>query len=199
MNEVTDLLKVVLDCAEPIIKTYQEIFLDYVAIDPLIASHDELLDLIKHKNKLSEWLLKEQDSDILLQFIFSEIIEPEIGNSSPCFIYNFPRSQASLAKLCPRDNRVAQRFECYYQGVELVNGFNELTSFNSQIARFQEDNMKRKILGVDIKPMDDYFLSALSSGLPQCSGVALGVDRLIMLALKVSSIEKVLTFPVYNA
>jgi len=196
MKEVAELLKTVLSCEEPTKITYQQLFMDSLKIDPLIAKRSELLSLIGDHGKLSDWLSIEQDNDILLQFIFSEIIEPNIGNEAPCFVYNFPNSQASLAKTCSEDARVAERFECYYQGVELVNGFNELTDAGIQLERFQEDNSKRKQLSLPEKPIDKNFIEALSNGLPQCAGVALGVDRLIMLALKVNHIKKVVSFPI---
>jgi len=196
MSEVGELLKRVLSCKEPTQTTYQNLFLEQLSLDPLIATRSQLLTLIKEHDKLSQWLTDEQDNDILLQFIFSELIEPRIGNESPCFVYDFPRSQASLAKICPEDTRVAQRFECYFQGVELVNGFNELTDVDIQIKRFQEDNKKRKGLRLQEKPVERNFIAALSQGLPQCSGVALGVDRLIMLALKTEHIEQVISFPI---
>lgn len=196
MKEVAELLKMVLGCAEPTQRTYQHLFIERVNLDPLSANREQLLTLIKKHNKLSEWLTLEQDNDILLQFIFSELIEPHIGNESPCFVYNFPRSQASLAKICPEDTRVAQRFECYFQGVELVNGFNELTHVDLQLERFQEDNRKRKILSLQEKPIETNFIAALTQGLPECSGVALGIDRLIMLTLKAEHIEQVVSFPI---
>jgi len=196
MREVSDLLKIVLNCSEPTQITYQNLFIKQVNLDPLTATKAQLLTLIEYHNKLSEWLINEKDNDILLQFIFSEIIEPHIGNDSPCFVYNFPCSQASLAKICLEDSRVAQRFECYFQGVELVNGFNELTDKDTQLERFQDDNIARKTLSIGDKPIDHNFLAALSHGLPQCSGVALGIDRLIMLALKIKHIERAISFPV---
>ena len=196
MKEVAELLKTVLDCLEPTQTTYQQLFIDLLRVDPLIATREQLISLIKEHDKLSEWLTVEQDNDILLQFIFSEIIEPQIGKTSPCFVYNFPRSQASLAKMSREDTRVAERFECYFQGVELVNGFNELTDSCVQLKRFQEDNIKREKLYHSIKPIDKHFIEALSQGLPQCSGVALGIDRLVMLALKAKHIEQVISFPI---
>lgn len=196
MDEVADLLKIVLDCEQPSLVTYQQLFIEQTGLDPLIANGEQLLALIIDKNKLSDWLGAEQDIDILLQFIFSEIIEPNIGKEAPCFVYNFPKSQASLAKICPDDNRVAQRFECYYQGMELVNGFNELINSKNQLQRFQDDNKKRQESGLKENIIDQNFISALSYGLPQCAGVALGVDRLIMLALKADHIEQVISFPV---
>jgi lysyl-tRNA synthetase class 2 len=196
MDEVAELLIMILDCKAPTKVTYQELFIDVLSTDPLIATRTQLLSLIEQHDKLSDWLSAEQDSDILLQFIFSEIIEPKIGNESPCFVYNFPRSQASLAKICAEDTRVAERFECYFRGVELVNGFNELTNPHIQLQRFQEDNFKRESLNLKESPIDNNFLMALSQGLPQCSGVALGVDRLIMLALKAEHINQVISFPI---
>jgi lysyl-tRNA synthetase class 2 len=196
MKEVAELLKVILACKEPTRITYQQLFLDILKLDPLMTTRAELLSLIEDHGKMSDWLATEQDNDILLQFIYSEIIEPNIGNDSPCFVYNFPSSQASLAKICAKDSRVAERFECYFQGVELVNGFNELTDAEMQNQRFQEDNDIRKLLSLPEKSIDNYFVSALSEGLPQCSGVALGIDRLIMLALKAEHIEKVISFPI---
>lgn len=196
MDEVAELLKMILDCKAPTKTTYQQLFIDLLRVDPLIATRGQLISLIKEHDKLSEWLTVEQDNDILLQFIFSEIIEPQIGKTSPCFVYNFPRSQASLAKMSREDTRVAERFECYFQGVELVNGFNELTDSCIQLKRFQEDNIKREKLYHSIKPIDKHFIEALSQGLPQCSGVALGIDRLVMLALKAKHIEQVISFPI---
>lgn len=196
MKEVAELLKRVLGCAEPTQMTYQQLFIECVSLDPLNATREQLLTLIKKHDKLSEWLTLEHDNDILLQFIFSELIEPHIGNESPCFVYNFPRSQASLAKISPEDTRVAQRFECYFQGVELVNGFNELTDVDLQLERFQEDNRQRESFSLKIKPIEKNFIAALTQGLPQCSGVALGIDRLIMLALKADHIEQVISFPI---
>ncbi len=199
MNEVAELLKIVLGCVEPIQITYQQLFIEQLGLDPLNANRKQLIAVITENDKLSDWLVTEQNSDILLQFIFSEIIEPNIGNSAPCFVYNFPQPQASLAKICPDDKRVAQRFECYYQGIELVNGFNELTDAKHQLQRFQQDNSQRNKLGLLEKRIDNNFISALSYGLPQCSGVALGIDRLIMLVLKAEHIEQVISFPVERA
>jgi len=199
MAEVAALLQTVLNCSQPSLITYQQLFLDQLDLDPLTATRAQLLDLITAHNKLSDWLITEQSIDILLQFIFSEIVEPHIGLAAPCFVYNFPKSQASLAKICPDDDRVAQRFECYYQGIELVNGFNELTNCDEQILRFQQDNLHRRELGLKETNIDENFIAALTQGLPQCAGVALGIDRLIMLALQANHIEQVISFTIDRA
>jgi len=199
MDEVSELLKLVLGCSSSTKHSYQELFIRYIKLDPLVASAEQLLDFINTNGLMSDWISKETNVDTLLQFVFSEVIEKEIGLVAPCFVYNFPRSQASLAKICPEDNRVAQRFECYYKGIELANGFNELTDATLQYQRFIEDNKKRKMNGLKEREIDLRFISALESGLPQCSGVALGVDRLVMLALKIAHIEQALTFPIERA
>lgn len=199
MHEVADLLKAILGCTEVASNSYQEIFIEKLSIDPLTISFDELIQLLVEHNKSADWLIESGDKDVILQFIFSEIIEPLIGINEPQFIYNFPVAQASLAKVCPQDSRVAQRFECYYRGVELANGFNELTDANEQVVRFEQDNQKRKEQGLAVKPIDTRFIAALSHGLPECSGVALGIDRLLMLALKVEQINEVQSFGVDRA
>lgn len=199
MEEVEQLLLLILNCdgAERI--SYQRLFIQYVEIDPLDCSLEDLKHVLVKYDKWSSWMKAEVEKDTFLQLIFTEIIEPQIGLSSPCFVYDFPSSQASLAKLSSEDPRVAQRFECYFKGVELVNGFNELTSANEQRVRFEQDNLKRAELGKDIINIDDNFINALSAGLPDCAGVALGVDRLVMLALNKKHIRDVLTFDINQA
>jgi lysyl-tRNA synthetase class 2 len=199
MAEVGELLVNVLNCAHPNQTSYQSLFLETVGIDPLDCTKAELLLLIERYHKTSEWLIVEKDNDILLQFIFSEIIEPTIGIDAPLFVHSFPVLQASLAQINKYDARVADRFECYYLGIELANGFNELTDAKQQLLRFEEDNIKRKTIGVACRPIDQRFIDALEHGLPQCSGVALGIDRLIMIALDSESIGEVLSFSIEQA
>lgn len=194
MFEVAELLKAILACNEPLFISYQDIFTETININPLTASFTELVTVLGHYDKSADWLIEQNDPDALLQFIFTEIIEPTIGINAPCFVYNFPVAQASLAKISPQDARVAERFECYYHGIELVNGFNELTDANEQKKRFQQDNAKRVKQGLPARAIDDNFIAALNHGLPQCSGVALGVDRLVMLALPCKYINETLTF-----
>ncbi len=199
MEEVELLLINILQCEQTSRISYQNLFLQYVDIDPLTASKPVLLSIIDKHDKLSEWIIEEDDIDILLQFVFSEIIEPNIGISAPCFVYNFPLAQASLAKISRDDPRVAERFECYFRGIELANGFHELTDAREQIERFHEDNRIREAKGLKTKPVDKKFIAALKSGLPNCSGVALGIDRLMMLKNDADHIEQVVTFCMDNA
>lgn len=199
IEEVAALLRDVLACKDTESISYQNLFLREVNIDPLKATNEELTTLISEHGMLSDWLINESSKDTLLQFVMSEIIEPRIGNDIPCFVYNFPASQASLAKISADDSRVAERFECYFKGIELANGFNELTDADQQLRRFRADNEIRSDMNKEQRPIDDNFIAALKHGLPKCSGVALGVDRLLMLALGAKSIDKVISFPIDNA
>jgi len=199
MDEVAELLTLILNCDGVDKITYQQLFIDHVAIDPLLASKNDLIATLNTHNKLSDWLLKETGKDILLQVILAEIIEPKIGKTRPCFIYEFPSSQASLAKISQTNPMVAERFECYYQGIELVNGFHELTDAKEQLTRFNRDNELRRDKGLVERPIDNNFIAALEAGLPDCSGVALGIDRLVMLACNASHIDEVITFNINKA
>lgn len=199
IKEVSDLLKQTLHCEEPEIISYQNLFINNVNVDPLNTSIKELKTLILNANIMSDWLVNENEIDVLLQFIMAELIEPNIGKYKPIFIYNFPLSQASLARKNKADERVAERFECYFKGIELVNGFCELTDHIEQLQRFNKDNIYRKNIGLEQKSIDPRFIEALKVGLPSCSGVALGVDRLLMLALDKKSIDEVITFTVDRA
>lgn len=196
MNEVADLLMELLNVPTVEKITYQALFIREMGIDPLTVDRNELLKLIDKNNKLSDWLIEEDCIDTLLQFIMAELIEPKIGRDKPCFVYHFPANQASLAKLSASQPNVAERFECYFKGIELANGFNELTNADQQRQRFIEDNKQRKIIGKEQRELDEKFLLALTDGLPTCSGVALGIDRLLMLVMNKEHIDEVITFNV---
>lgn len=199
MDEVSVLLQQILGCTTVERISYQDLFIKEVNIDPLMTDRGELIALLSSRDKLSEWLEQEVCIDTLLQFIMADLIEPNIGRNIPCFVYDFPASQASLAKINTEDERVAERFECYFKGIELANGFHELTDAEQQKLRFGQDNETRAQLGKAPNKIDQNFISALEHGLPKCAGVALGIDRLMMLALSVNKIDQVLTFPIDSA
>ncbi|BBN82946.1 elongation factor P--(R)-beta-lysine ligase [Pseudoalteromonas sp. A25] len=198
MDEIEQLIQLILQSAPCTRLTYQQVFIDVLGLDPLSASLDELKSCAS-KHGYSDIASQESNPDTLLQLLFCMEIEPKIGIDAPCFVYHFPASQAALAKLDDIDSRVAGRFELYYQGMELANGFNELTDAQEQATRFAQDNQLRVQMGLSEVAIDQRFIEALQHGLPQCSGVALGVDRLIMLALNKSRISDVLTFGVERA
>ncbi|WP_114192054.1 elongation factor P--(R)-beta-lysine ligase [Edaphovirga cremea] len=198
MNEVDDLLQQILDCENAETLSYQQAFLRHLEVDPLTADKTQLREAAK-KIDLEELAAKEEDRDTLLQMLFVFGVEPHIGRDKPAFVYHFPATQASLAEISTEDHRVAERFEVYYKGIELANGFHELTDADEQLQRFEQDNRKRAARGLPQQPIDQNLLAALKHGMPDCAGVALGVDRVVMLALGASSISEVMAFPVDRA
>jgi lysyl-tRNA synthetase class 2 len=215
MAELDELLQFTINTQPAIYLSYQQVFIDYLSFDPLATNLTELKSIIA-KHSTDEWLQQETNPDTLLQWLFSMKIEPVLGlntglntglnageNSSgdwtPCFVYDFPASQASLAKVSQSDSRVAHRFELYYQGVELANGFYELQDHNEQLRRFKADNELRVQAGLTEKTIDSNLLAALESGLPDCAGVAVGIDRLFMLKQNLKHINQAIAFDVNRA
>lgn len=198
MDEMADLLQLVLTCEKPTRITYQAAFIAVLGVCPLTASLAELRQAgigLGADNLLDT----EQDRDTLLQLLFALGVEPKIGQTTPCFVYDFPASQAALARISPADPRVAERFEVYFKGIELANGFHELTDATEQAQRFAQDNKLRADRQLPPRPIDEYLLQALQAGLPNCAGVALGIDRLVMLAIGAERLEQVMAFPVSRA
>ncbi|HIP76290.1 MAG TPA: elongation factor P--(R)-beta-lysine ligase [Psychromonas hadalis] len=197
MAEMDELLQLILKTESAHVCTYQDAFIEVLKVDPLADSLDALKKAGAPLN-LGGVLENEDDRDTILQLLFCFAIEPMIANDRPCFIVNFPASQAALARISKQDNRVAERFEVYYKGIELANGFHELSDPKEQLSRFEEDNRQRVQRGLETMPIDKRFISSLPH-LPDCSGVALGIDRLVMLATNSEHIEQVLSFKVSNA
>jgi len=133
------------------------------------------------------------DDDERFFRIWAEEVQPRLGNERPVIVTDWPASMASLAKL--KDNGMADRFEAFFRGVELCNGFGELTDATEQRQRFERDQAERELAGVPVYPIDERFLADLERGMPQSGGNALGVDRLLMLLLGATSIQAVMPFP----
>ncbi len=127
------------------------------------------------------------------------IVGPRLGLERPCFICDYPASQAALARLKPGQPAVAARFELYLDGLELANGFHELAHRDEQRARFLQDLRTRRARGQPQPPLDENFLDALEAGLPDCAGVALGFDRLVAIALGASRLSETIAFDIDNA
>jgi len=139
------------------------------------------------------------DKDEWLALLMSHVLEPDLGTDAPLFVYDYPTSQAALARIRPGDPPVAERFEVYYHGAELANGFHELADAKEQRRRFEAELDDRRHQGAADAPIDERFLAALEAGMPDCSGVALGVDRLLMVLLGAEEIDNVLAFPLARA
>ena len=127
------------------------------------------------------------------------VVGPRLGSERPCFICDYPASQAALARLKPGLPPVAARFELYLDGVELANGFHELTDAGEQRARFTQDLNLRRARGQIQPPLDEHLLAALAAGLPDCAGVALGFDRLVAIALGAPRLADAMAFAIENA
>jgi len=170
--------------------TYQEVMMMHAKIDALNTDCDTLIKALL-RNNIEVPLSIVSDRDALLDLIMSTLVGPKLGITNLVFVYDYPASQASLARI--RGN-VASRFEAYLDGLEIANGFHELTDAREQRARFDADNAQRKQRSLPVNVVDEYFLAALAEGLPVCSGVALGFDRLVMCAIGAKHIDEVLTF-----
>lgn len=194
--EVDQLLQTTLACASAEQLSYQQAFQRYLHIDPLSISDSALQQCILQQGYDA---FVDEPRDSQLQLLFSEKIESQIGQQAPCCVYDFPASQAALARVNTRDPRVAHRFEFYYQGIELANGFYELADAEEQDKRFAKENQQRQSLNYPKIAPDEHLLAALASGLPDCAGVALGIDRLLMLKLNAQHIQDVISFTVDRA
>ncbi|CAL1329239.1 elongation factor P--(R)-beta-lysine ligase [Candidatus Providencia siddallii] len=195
INEVNDLFQYILKCDNTELSSYKDVFIKYLNIDPLLAKKTDLLKIAINFN-LKDIIKYKKNKDSILEILFEFCIRPFLGKKKPITIYHFPSTQALLAKINKKDCRVSERFEIYYKGMELANGFDELTNFAEQQKRLEDNNIKRNIIGLPVYHIDKYFLSALKHGLPNCSGVAVGVDRLIMIALNSKKINDVIAFPI---
>jgi len=178
-----------LDCEK---YSYRQLFVKYLCIDPFTASTAELASTASQHIDLN---FDAGDRDMWLDLLMSHLIEPELANIGMCFVYDYPASQAALSRIVQSDDvELGQRFELYVNGVELANGYCELTNAAEQEARFLADNVRRRELGLAEKPLDRQLLLAMEQGLPECAGVAVGVDRLLMRFTGSADIRDVIAF-----
>lgn len=171
---------------------YRDAFIAACEIDPFEADTKELADAADADDELRAAIGEERDDwlDLLLATRVSADFAPE----RLTVLRHYPASQAALARICPDDPRVADRFEVFLGPVELANGYVELTDAKEQARRIEADNETRRRRGRPVRPVDELLLAALDAGLPECAGVALGIERLQMLFHKTDDIGKVITF-----
>lgn len=197
MLEVTDLLNVVLDErfgeVRPTVLSYKHAFIDRLDLNPLQATLQQLKDAV-HRVGLN--LDLGDDRLAYIDLLFSHMVEPSLGFDTPVFLTDFPPELASLAKtkLDEDGELVAARFELYIEGLELANAYDELIDAEVLRSRFQADNTEREKLGLHVMPIDEYLLAALPN-MSECAGIALGIDRLLMVVMNQMKLEKVITFP----
>lgn len=176
--------------------SYRQLFQQYLGCDPHTASWQQLRSLsLEHLNTE----LESDNTDEWLNLLIGHLLEPLL--LEPTFVYDYPASQSALARVSSDDQGqpVAKRFELFVNGVELANGYHELTDAAEQARRFQQDCAARLALGNPDYPVDHKLVAALESGMPDCAGVALGVDRLLMLQQGLQGIDQVLAFPLSRA
>jgi lysyl-tRNA synthetase class 2 len=174
--------------------SYSQAFRAALACDPLLAPDAELAMLAQHHGLAASSVATATRGD-LLDFLVATRVGPRLGRGRLTCLHHFPAAQAALAQLDAEDPRTALRFELYLEGVELANGYVELAGAAEQRARFAADLAERRRRGRAEPAIDERLLAAMQAGLPACAGVALGFDRLVMLALGAAHIDEVLAFP----
>lgn len=189
MDEAEELLTLLLKTPPAMRVSYQKLFQEFLNINPHATTKEELKSIAHRHDEFKNLDCREKDH--WLNLFMTHCIEPKLQGL--VFIYDYPASQAMLATV---QEGLAKRFEVYIDGIEIGNGFQELTDATIQRQRFMDDNEKRQALGKPTIPFDERFLSALEHGLPECAGIAIGVDRLIMLSARINKLADVITFPI---
>jgi lysyl-tRNA synthetase class 2 len=199
MREVADLVCTLLGRDLPVEQlSYRDAVRRHAGFDPLDADA-RTLQVTAQALGLDAHRCREARRDELLDLIVGAQVGPALGATALTFVHRYPASQAALARLDPDDARLALRFELYYRGMELANGYHELSNAAEQRMRFNKDQQSRQQRGLPVHEFDPWLLAALDAGIPDCAGVALGFDRVVMLAMNASSIDEVLAFPVERA
>jgi lysyl-tRNA synthetase class 2 len=175
--------------------TYRGAWLEYAGVDPFTTDLAALGSTLRarHGATLPEHA-HDLDRDGWLDFGMGFVVGPKLGLEAPCFIHDFPASQAALARVRDGEPPVAERFELFWHGVELANGFHELSDAAEQARRFAADRERRSKAGHVVPPADARLVAGLQAGLPRCAGVALGVDRLLMLLLNLPDVASAMPF-----
>ncbi len=172
-------------------------FKNYAGVDPLAASDNDFVEACKSRNIPLPADTTDMSREDWWDYLMVFAVEPALAKNGPEFILDYPQSQAALAQTYVGEDghTWARRFELFVEQVELCNGYTELTDAAEQRRRFQADLEIRKQMGKPLPTLDENFLAALESGMPACSGVALGLDRLFMLAMDKKEIKDVILFP----
>jgi lysyl-tRNA synthetase class 2 len=199
MQEVAELLLVLLADAMPQLSvkqvSYQAIFLEMTGLDALCFERSLYRNYANSVGAAEADSLCQNDHALWLDFIFSHRVQNAMPREVIFLVYGYPAIQSSLARINPQDPRISERFEVFINGIELGNGFFELNDANEQAARFDREIAHRQQQDLPVVAKDQLFLDALQAGLPDCSGVAIGLDRLLMIVTGCTSIEHVIAFP----
>lgn len=201
MAELAELITALFDGsgiqAEFVYKSYQQVFEESVGLDPHQASAAECYAAAVNNNvEIPQGLTVDDDVNDWLDWLLTQKVLPAFNKDSFTFVYDYPAAQCALAKIANNEQQVpvAKRFELFFAEVELANGFYELTDAREQLLRFQQENKIRQSNGLEPADIDKNFIAALNFGLPECAGVAVGLDRLLMVKTACAQIDQVLTF-----
>ncbi|MGN6544958.1 MAG: EF-P lysine aminoacylase EpmA [Aureliella sp.] len=179
--------------------TYQEAFLRTLGIDPLNCSIEDLKGAVSLAGLPLGGNWQEQSRDDWLNLLFAECVQPQLGRECPQVVTHYPHTQAALAAISPSDPRTAERYELFVDGVELANGYHELLDPEELTVRSERVLYERRADGKLDLPLTNRLQMAMQEGLPDACGCALGVDRLVMVALGIDSIDEVIAFPIERA
>lgn len=200
MDEVEALLAVLFAGARPLPPTervsYRALFQRHTGLDPVSATPSEFAACARQQGLHEAEALCGDERNIWLDLLFSHVIQPDLGQGRACLVYDYPACLPSLARGKPGEPAVVERVEVFMDGMELGNGYHELADAAEQALRFEADGAARLALGLPLPPQDRRLLAALAAGLPDCAGIALGLDRLLMLLAGAEAIGEVLAFPV---
>lgn len=199
MQLLSDLGAVLLNRGAAQCLSYRQAFQQHAGIDPHTAPIAELAAALQQRGIEPPASMTDADRDAWLDLLLVELVESHLGSPQPTILYDYPATQAALARVRDEDPPVAERFELYVDGIELANGYHELLEADVLRRRNRENNSLRVADGKSSLPEESRLLSAMDHGLPACTGVALGFDRIVMLAAGVKTIGEVLAFPIERA
>lgn len=198
--ETLDFVRLFLGPLPGAVLSYRETLQKYTGIDYVHAAEKELKAYLLARDIPLYDGIEQEGKDAYLNLLLAHFVEPHLGRGELFVLSHYPSTQAALAKTIQRgDESAAERMEIYYQGVELANGYHELADADEQQARLEEANHERLQRGKNALPIDHNFLQALRQGLPDCCGVAVGFDRLMMLKLGASDLHSVMPFTWSNS
>ena len=199
MELLSDFASTILDRPKSALLSYRDAFGQMAEVDPFVDTVETLGQALEKNGVSIKEFAGETDRDFWLNLILTHLVEPNLGFESPVIIYDWPKSQAALAIVRDDSPPVAERFELYVDGVELGNGYHELLDADELARRNEQNNALRIQDGSATLPVQSRLLEAMRAGMPGCSGVAVGVDRLLMVSEQCQSIDQVIAFPLDRA
>ena len=202
MDEIAELIEGLFS-GQPLQETqrisYQDVFISLTGLDPLVFSYQDYCAFAEECQLPEAVELCGHDHGLWLDFLFSHKVQPHLGENALCMVYGYPACQSSLARINEQNSQITDRVELFINGIELGNGYYELTDAEEQTKRFDKELTIRQQQKLPVFVKDRHLIAALQSGLPECSGMAIGLDRLLMLLSGSSAIDDVLSFSIHSA